>query len=78
MSWCATTACTRGTWPSCSLPSEQREEEEDEEAEEDEEDEEADNMLCQAASGESRRSLVSMVPCQTVVSPADASLCQPT
>lgn len=24
-SWCATTACTRGTWPSCSLPSEHRE-----------------------------------------------------
>lgn len=38
-SWCATTACTRGTWPSCSLPSEQREEEEDKE--------EGDNMLCQ-------------------------------
>ena len=38
-SWCATTACTRGTWPSCSLPSERWEEEEDEE--------EGDNMACQ-------------------------------
>lgn len=54
-SWCATTACTRGTWPSCSLPSEQEEEEE----------EEGDNMLCQLVEKDAGTWSAYMVPCQT-------------
>lgn len=67
-SWCATTACTRGTWPSCSLPSEQREEEDDEE--------EGDNMLCQLVEKDAGTWSAVMVPCQ--VRTADPSLSQLT
>lgn len=53
-SWCATTACTRGTWPSCSLPSEEEEDEEEE-----------DMMSCQRVEEDAGAWSAVMGPCQT-------------
>lgn len=77
MSWCATTACTRGTWPSCSPSSEHREEEEEEEEMEKEGEEEVDDMSCRFAEKDGAAWSTVTVPCQTARSgercTADAS-----